>query len=76
MAMKRLIISSDLPVLREILNTGNAMLCACNSVVEWHTTIQKSIDNPDLRLSLADKARSDAGQYTWYNRVLACLSVF
>lgn len=73
MAMKRLIISSDLPVLREILNTSNAMLCTPDNVVEWHTAIQHSIDKTDSTLSQVEQSRIDSEKHTWEKRVRNCL---
>jgi len=68
LACKRAIISSDLPVLREILNSKNAILVPPDRPEAWEQAIQSLKAQPDLRSRLATQARSDADQYTWEGR--------
>lgn len=69
MAANRPIISSDLPVLREILNENNAMLCPPDSVDQWVSAIRQLQNDSAQAKRLADQARLDVEQYTWDKRV-------
>jgi glycosyltransferase involved in cell wall biosynthesis len=68
MACGRAIVSSDLPVLREILNHENAILLQPDDLEAWKETLSELQTNPDLRLRLAKKARNDVQAYTWNAR--------
>lgn len=74
MAMNRLIISSDLPVLREILNEQNAVLCAPDDFACWRAAIYRAKEDDNLRAALAQQARRDVEQYSWRQRVQRCLA--
>ena len=69
MATGRLIISSDLPVLREILNGDNAVLCPPEDPEAWRAAVEKAAADRDWRESLASRALSDVKEYTWQKRV-------
>ena len=68
MAAQRTIISSDLPVLREILNEQNALLCPPANANAWADAIRYAQQNPDARTQLAAQAAADVRQYSWRNR--------
>jgi len=68
MACGRAILSSDLPVLREILNPANALLLPFNDVDAWVAALLALQENPDQRKKLALGARFDAQQYSWQAR--------
>ena len=68
LACGRPIVSSDLPVLQEILHPGNAILLNGDDVDAWVADLQKLESDPDLRLRLAARAREDAEQYSWEAR--------
>ena len=68
LASERAIISSDLPVLREVLNEKNAVLVPPEDVIAWNDAIQSLALNPDQRQHLASQARSDAARYSWIER--------
>jgi len=74
MACERCIISSDLPVLREVLNDSNAILCDPDNNKAWEEALLSAIPNNNLRESLRKKARIDVNQFTWKNRVNKVLS--
>lgn len=74
MAMERIIISSDLPVLREILNENNSVLCSPDDIQSWLVALRKAISNIRWRNQLAQNARNDAKNYTWQKRVQTCVS--
>jgi glycosyltransferase involved in cell wall biosynthesis len=69
LACERAIVSSDLPVLQEVLNHENAVLLPSGSPQAWVKAIRDLELNPELRLRLARHARQDASRYTWEARV-------
>jgi glycosyltransferase involved in cell wall biosynthesis len=69
MATGRLVISSNLPVLREILSARNSLLCDPENVTEWQNALQWAAANVAERLALGQRARKDAEQYSWRRRV-------
>jgi glycosyltransferase involved in cell wall biosynthesis len=75
MAAARLIVSSDLPVLREILNQQNAVLCDPTDIAAWTAAIHQAMMDAEWCFSLAAAARQDAEQYTWRSRVKRCLGL-
>ena len=68
LACGRAIVSSDLPVLREVLNSENAVLLPPGDVDAWVTALRELQANPELRACLAEKARREATKYTWQAR--------
>lgn len=76
LASGRVIISSDLPVLHEVLNQNNAIFCPPEDVAAWQRALQTLIANSPLRLNLAAQARQDAALYTWQARAQKSLSQF
>ncbi|MES9834782.1 MAG: glycosyltransferase family 4 protein [Candidatus Thiodiazotropha sp. DIVDIV] len=69
MAAGRPIIASDIPPLREILQSGrNALLADPKDPDSWVRAVGELSDNPDLALRLAAQAREDANAYSWPNR--------
>ena len=74
LACGRVILSSRLPVLEEVLNDQNSFLLPPDDPQAWETAICQLIDNPDLRSSLAAQARRDAQQYSWQQRASRILS--
>jgi len=70
MACCRAIVSSDLPVLREVLGDGrSSLLVAPESVDAWVGALERLRTNPDLADRLASRAREDAEDYSWRARV-------
>jgi glycosyltransferase involved in cell wall biosynthesis len=68
MSSKKAIISSDLPALREVLNSENSILVECDNVAEWVSSIKK-LQNDTIRNNLASKAYDDfRSLYTWDHR--------
>jgi glycosyltransferase involved in cell wall biosynthesis len=68
LACGRAILSSDLPVLREVLNTGNAVLLPPENVDAWVQALRRLYADEAARLRLANQARRDAAGYTWERR--------
>lgn len=68
MAAGRAIITSDLPVLQEVLNPSNAVFASTGNVDAWDKVLQNLVANPSRREALGAKARADVEQYTWRER--------
>jgi glycosyltransferase involved in cell wall biosynthesis len=73
MACERAIVSSDLPVLREVLNQENAILLPGDDIEAWVMALKDLQTSPEARHKLASKARQDANLYTWENRATRIL---
>jgi glycosyltransferase involved in cell wall biosynthesis len=78
MAAGRAILSSDLPVLREVLNEGNALLCPPPPAGEaaWEAAFSRLISDETLRKRLSSQARRDVEEYAWLTRAERCLKGF
>ncbi len=74
MAARRAILSSDLPVLGEILNPENAVLLPPNEAAAWAGAIQALQANPERRQKLAAQAFRDVQRYTWTARAARILA--
>ena len=73
MASGRAILSSDLPVLREVLNEGNAILCPPEDLDAWCRAFEQLVGDPALRMRLGQQALCDVQAYTWMARLKAAL---
>lgn len=69
MATRRLIISSDLPVLREILNDDNAVLCDPEDRKAWQQALMRASNEPAWAAQKTACAWHDVQQYSWRQRV-------
>jgi glycosyltransferase involved in cell wall biosynthesis len=76
MASKRAIISSDLPIIREVLNPSNAMLCPPEDIEAWSQALECLIFDDEKRHALAEQAWLDIQQYTWLERARKALEGF
>lgn len=76
MAAGRAIVSSDLPVIREVLNEQNAVFCKPDDVGEWRLVIQALLDDEARRTALGNQARLDVQGYTWVARARRILNGF
>ena len=65
LACGRAILSSDLPVLREVLDDTNAVLLPHNDIDAWIDSITSLQEDDSQRQRLSEKARQDARQYSW-----------
>lgn len=72
MAMGRAIVSSDLPVLREVLDANMARLVAPDDVAGW-TAALSELESEAARAPLARAARAAAAQYDWRRRCMRML---
>lgn len=69
MASAKSIIASDLPVIREVLNERNAVLCDPEDLSAWEQALGSLINNPDEGKLLGKNAHKDFMEaYTWKRR--------
>jgi glycosyltransferase involved in cell wall biosynthesis len=68
MAAGRAILSSDLPVLREVLNTHNAVLLPPEDPEVWSQALKALQRDPQWRQALAAQAQAAVQRYTWEAR--------
>ncbi len=68
LATGRAILSSDLPVLHEVLNERNAVFCQAEDPVSWEKALRSLLNDPTRRQALGDQARSYARMHSWRNR--------
>jgi glycosyltransferase involved in cell wall biosynthesis len=75
MAARRAIVSSDLPVLREVLRDGeNALLVPPGDIEAWCRAIERLASGEDVRAKLGARAYEDfIGNYTWGKRAARVL---
>jgi len=76
LAVGRVILASDLPVLHEVLNVGNAILCPPEALSGWQQALANVLADPIHCQQLAGQARSDSVRYSWQERARRALSGF
>ena len=73
MAAGRAIISSDLPVIHEVLDESTAVFCPPEDLSAWKESILSLKNNPDRRDRLGEKAREVVKDYSWQARAKKAL---
>jgi len=68
MATGKPLISSDLPVLREVLDDEVAILVEPDKLEEWKSSIQNTLTNKQFANRIARNARRKAEENTWESR--------
>jgi glycosyltransferase involved in cell wall biosynthesis len=76
MAAGRAIVSSDLPVIREILNEKNAVFCKPEEIGDWRLAIEALLNDEVRRIELGKQARQDVRGYTWVARAQRIMNAF
>jgi glycosyltransferase involved in cell wall biosynthesis len=76
LACGRAILTSDLPVIHEVLNDANACFCPPEDLPAWSQTLADLLQDAPRRQSLAGRARSDSARYSWQARALRALEGF
>ena len=76
MAVGRVILSSDLPVLHEVLNKSNSIFCPPENTDAWQNALIKLKTDPAQGKKLAKQARADVEQYSWEERCRSILAGF
>ncbi len=76
MAAGRAILSSDLPVLHEVLCPGNAFFCPADEPMAWSKALNQLVSDVGRRDALGRQARKDVTRYTWQARAQHALEGF
>jgi glycosyltransferase involved in cell wall biosynthesis len=76
MASGRAIISSNLPVIREVLNQRTAVFCEPDNIEDWRFEIEKLLDSQGGRAELGNQARQAVQGYTWVARAQRIMNHF
>jgi glycosyltransferase involved in cell wall biosynthesis len=76
MAAGRAILSSDLPVLREVLDETKAIFSPPEQAEAWESALRRLLTNPQERQALGQSARSAVEQYSWVKRAERVLEGF
>lgn len=74
MAAGRAIITSDLPVIREVLNESMAVFCPTEDLAAWQAALRQLQSNPAKREALGAAAREAVTAYTWTARAERALA--
>jgi len=76
MAAGRAIISSDLPVIHEVLNEETAVFCPPEDFESWKDALLALKADPGRRHRLARVARKTVEGYTWRSRAEQAIAGF
>lgn len=76
LAAGRAILSSDLPVIHEVLDESTARFAAPEDLPAWSAALGELLADAVLRGRLAAKARAAAGRYSWKARAERALAGF
>jgi glycosyltransferase involved in cell wall biosynthesis len=76
LAAGRAILTSDLPVLREVLDESCAVFCPPDDARAWAAALEALTGDPDRRRSLGRCAREAAQKYSWTARARRSLQGF
>ncbi|GAB4580725.1 MAG: hypothetical protein Fur0022_34670 [Anaerolineales bacterium] len=77
MAAEKPILASDLPVIREVLKTGqNALLLSPYEPDVWGEAIDMILESPPLARRLAAQAAQDVKEYSWKKRGMKIINFF
>ncbi len=76
MATGRAILSSDLPVLREVLDETKAVFCPPEQTEMWESALGGLLSDPQRRQALGQCARAAVEQYSWVKRAQRSLEGF
>lgn len=69
----RVIVTSELPVLHEVLNEKNAVFCPPEDAAAWADALRGLMQDAARRRNLSAQAREDARAYTWKARAQRAL---
>jgi len=68
MAAGRAIVCAELPVIREVLNEGNAVFVGAGEIGDWRLEIERLLEDESRRLALGAQARRDVERFSWVKR--------
>jgi glycosyltransferase involved in cell wall biosynthesis len=76
MAAGRAILTSDLPVLREVLDDGMALFCPPDRIDLWSAALGSLLEDDEKRQALGQQARRAVERYSWIERARRVLEGF
>ncbi len=76
MAAGRAIISSDLPVIHEVLDKNMAIFCNPEDLDAWQTALMSLKEDSQRREKLGKFSQDAVKSFTWYNRAQRAISGF
>ncbi len=76
MAAERVILTSDLPVLREVLDESMAVFCPPADEAVWESALATLLADESRRKSLGEAACARAARYSWVERARRSLQDF
>ncbi len=76
LAVGRPIMTSDLPVLHEVLNKKNAVFCKTEDLEDWKRQLDSLLKNQKQIMTLSENAKKDSERYTWQERQAKALAGF
>jgi glycosyltransferase involved in cell wall biosynthesis len=76
MAAGRAIVTSDLPVLREVLDEATAVFCRSEDVGAWEAALNGLLADDKRRQALGQRAYSAVQHYAWVERSKRALAGF
>jgi glycosyltransferase involved in cell wall biosynthesis len=65
LAVGRAILSSDLPVIHEVLDDQSALFAQPEDVEAWSAALERLLAHEDLRVRLSANAQAKAARYDW-----------
>jgi glycosyltransferase involved in cell wall biosynthesis len=74
MAAQRPIVTSDLPVIREVLDETRAVFCPADDALAWKRTLDELGHDGPRRERLARSSRQEVEKYTWLARANRAVS--
>lgn len=73
MSAKKAIVSSNMPVIREVLNDSNSILVEPDKIIEWSDAINKLYEDINMRNKISENSYNDFMEYyTWNKRAMEC----
>ena len=76
MAAGRAILTSDLPVIREVLDDSSAAFVPPEDSTAWASMLKHMLSDPARRARLASNARREVEKYTWIARAQKIMQGF
>ncbi len=76
MAAGKPIITSDLPIIHEVLHDKNAIFCEFDDVNQWKNAIERLRSTPGVGAALGHRAKQDVVQFQWVERAKKTLDGF
>jgi len=76
LAAGRAIVSSDLPVLHEVLSDKTAVFCPPDDASSWCQTVRQLLDSSAKRNQMGAAAKKASLEYSWKRRAENALQGF